>query len=89
LKYTLQKPIPRGESTPLTELTFRDEVCAGDFRGISIRAEMLYDEVLRIASRLCAQPEADLQKMSFADMTKVMEIVGGFLGGGPKTGTAA
>lgn len=86
--YKLLKPVQLGEQgAPVTELTFREEIVAGDMRGIAIRENMLFDDVLKLASRLCGQPEPLLNKLSFPDFQEVAGIVSGFMEAGPTTGT--
>ncbi len=86
MKYSLIKPIAFGDGPPVTELTFREEICAGDMRGIVMREAMEFGDMLKIAGRLCGQPDALMNKLSFADMLKVLEMVGLFMGAGPETG---
>lgn len=83
--YKLKKPIQFGEET-ITELKFRDEVVAGDLRGVPMRDPMLFDDILRIAGRLCGQPDAVMNKLSFGDLAEVGALVGGFIGAGPEIG---
>jgi hypothetical protein len=82
VKYVLKKAIQRGENETITELHFRDEVVAGDMRGIIMREEMTFDDMLKIAGRLCAQPDDVMNKLSFADLSKVGALVGGFFEAG-------
>jgi hypothetical protein len=89
MKLTLKKPIKLGEEgEPISVLTFREEVVAGDMRGIPMREPPHYDDLMKIAGRLCGQPDPVMNKIGFEDMKEVLEIVGGFLSGGPETGTA-
>ena len=90
MKLTLKKPIRLGESTPeITELTFREEVVAGDLRGIrqSALADPLTDDILKIAGRLCGQPDAVMNRLSLEDTGEVMAAVHGFFKSGQETGT--
>lgn len=82
VKLQLKNPIQVGEGAPITELNFRDEPVAGDMRGIPIRDPMLWDDILKLAGRLCAQPDAVMNRLSFGDLQEVAKLVGGFTGGG-------
>ena len=86
MKYTLKKPIQFGSQT-ITELTIREEVVAGDLRGIPLRDPMYADDVLKLIGRLSAQPDVVIQAMSIADFMEVGELVQGFTALGPETGT--
>lgn len=89
MNYILKKPIQLTSESPLiTSLTFREEVVAGDMRGVPMRDPMLFDDVLKIAGRLCGQPDAVLNKMSLVDLLEVAPLVAGFMGIGLETGTA-
>ena len=86
-KVVLRKPIQIGEEgAPITELTFRDEIVAGDMRGVPIRDPPYWDDVLKIAGRLCAQPDPVMNKLSMADLQEVFALVNSFTGSGPATG---
>lgn len=90
MKLALKKPIRVGETSPeITELTFREEVVAGDLRGIkqSSLADPLIDDVLKIAGRLTGQPDAVMNRLSAEDLAEVMATVHGFFAVGPETGT--
>lgn len=86
-KVILKKPIQFGqEGAPITELAFRDEIVAGDLRGIPMREPMLFDDILKMAGRLCGQPEAVMNRLSMADLQEVAALVGSFTESGPATG---
>ena len=87
MKYQLNTPIQFGEQT-ITELNFRDQLVAGDFRGIPIRDPMLFDDILKLAGRLSAQPDPVINKLSFGDLTEVSAVVLRFMEAGPVTGNA-
>jgi len=90
MKYQLKKPLTLAPGhAPLSELTFREEVTAGDLRGVKLRAleDPITDDMMKIAAHLCAQPEHVLYKLGLADMTEVLKIVGDFLGAGLEIGT--
>jgi hypothetical protein len=92
VKLVLKKPIRLGESTPeITELVFRDEVVAGDLRGIKQSSLMdpLTDDILKIAGRLCAQPDAVMNRLSPEDFGEVLALVNDFFRAGPATGPTA
>lgn len=82
--YTLKRPIKLGTGDPITELNFREEVCAGDLRGISLAdlATLKADDVLKIAGRLSGRSEPEMLKLSIPDLMKATEIIGGFLSAG-------
>jgi hypothetical protein len=87
VKYVLKRPIQLAEGEPaITVLTFREEVVAGDMRGIPVREPMHFDDLFKLAGRLSGQPDAVINKMSFADMGEVISIVMGFTGAGQATG---
>jgi hypothetical protein len=87
MKYTLKRPIKVG-SIEVTELNFREEVVAGDMRGIAMRSPMHWDDILKLTARLCAQPDQVINAMSAADLPKVTELVSGFLASGLETGNS-
>lgn len=90
MKYTLKRPIRLTEASPeISELVFREEVVAGDLRGIkqSSLADPLVDDVLKIAGRLTGQTDAVMNRLSPEDLGEVMAIVHGFFKAGPETGT--
>lgn len=86
VKVKLKKPIAFGDQT-ITELIIRDEVVAGDMRGIPMRDPMWFDDVLKLLGRLAAQPDPVINKLSFEDLAEVAPLVAGFIGGSPPTGT--
>lgn len=90
MRYTLKKAIQVGETQPpVTELVFREEVVAGDLRGIRMSglADPSVDDLLKIGGRLCGQPEAVMNRLSPEDFGEVAAIVNGFFKAGPETGT--
>lgn len=90
MKYVLKRPVKVGESSPeVTELVFRDEVVAGDLRGIRMSGlvDPSVDDLLKIGGRLCGQPEAVMNRLSPEDFGEVAAIVNGFFKAGPETGT--
>lgn len=91
MKYDLKKPVTGIEDQPIGSLTFREEIVAGDLRDLKLQnlAEWTTGEVLRLAGRLCAQPDAVLNRLSVADLLEVQTLVLGFLMAGHQTGTAS
>lgn len=87
MKLVLKKPVSVGETT-VAELSFREELVAGDLRGIKLSSlsDPASDDLLKIAGRLCGQTDAVMNKLSLADMSEVIGIIGGFLSGGLETG---
>lgn len=88
MQYVLKKPVKLGEQgETVTALTLRDEVCAGDMRGITMRTELDYGDAIKLISRLSGQPEALVNKLHFADFSELAVVVVGFLNAGPATGS--
>lgn len=90
MKYTLKKPITVGEKgQPVTELVFREEVVAGDLRGIKLSsmADLTADEVCKIAGRLCGQPDVVMSRLGIDDFAEVVRIINPFLNPGQPTGS--
>ena len=89
MRITLKEPVKFGEAE-ISVLVFRDKLCAGDLRGVKLQKldEMLTDDVLKIAGRLCAQPDPVMNALSIEDLAQVVEVLGGFFGAGsgPQTG---
>ena len=86
MKYVLKKPVKAGNDD-VRELTFREEIVAGDMRDIPIGEEgMTVGHLLKIAGRLCGYPELVINKLSLEDTGEVLKIVGGFMNAGPETG---
>lgn len=89
VKHTLKTAIVLGEGAPVVELNFRTAVVAGDLRGIKFSAlqDPATEDLLKIAGRLCGQPDVVLSKLSIADTLEVVSLVGGFLEAGLETGS--
>jgi hypothetical protein len=89
VKLTLKKPVVVGTGAPVTELIFREEVVAGDLRGIKLSglADALTEDILKVAGRLCGQSDPTMNGLCSADLIKVAEVVGGFLTAGLETGS--
>jgi hypothetical protein len=91
--YKLQTPVDlldkEGNTvSSVSELQFREKVVSGDLRGMKISSlsDPTTDDILKIAGRLCAQPDVVMARLSFPDLLGVTEIVGGFLSSGLPTG---
>lgn len=85
----LKKPIRLGETTPeIRELRFRDELVSGELRGIKISGLQDPDvgDLLKIAGRLCGQPDVVMNRLAVEDLGAVVEVVAGFLSDGRGTG---
>lgn len=86
MKLTLKEPVERCTEdgkilATISELNFRDRLTAGDFRGLrvsSLGPEMMVDDMLRLASRLCAQPDDVLNKLGMIDLDAVTNTIMGF-----------
>jgi hypothetical protein len=71
----LEKPIKHG-SESIAELIFR-EPKAKDLRGLSMQAKA--DDLLKLAGKLCGQPDSVIDEMCIADTKKVLDLVSNFL----------
>lgn len=91
MKYQLKKPVKIGTAPDITELTFREEVCAGDLRGVKIQALQDPDtaDILKLGGRLCAQPDEVMNRLGIADLLETTRMVTGFLFSGLLTGNEA
>jgi hypothetical protein len=73
----------------IEELHFREEVVSGDLRGIkaSELADPPVDMVMKVAGRLCGQPDHVMARLGMHDTGEVGALVIGFLSAGePKSG---
>lgn len=95
MKLKLTKPVVlKGKEdtfTEITELTFREEICAGDLRGCKLGsflsiADCPVEDLLKLAGRLCAQPDPVMNGLSFADLGEVVALVSVFMQAGQSTG---
>lgn len=86
MKLTLKEPVVVGDTT-VTELNVRDRVVAGDLRGIPMRNPMLTDDLLKLAGRLCGQPDHVMNALSLEDFERLAGVVVGFSNGGQKAQT--
>lgn len=90
MKYVLKRPITVGEKgQPVTELVFREEVVAGDLRGIKLgdMGQLFTDDVLKIAGRLSGQTDVVMNRLGLEDFARVVEIILPFLNPGQPTGS--
>lgn len=87
MKLALKYPVTVGDVT-VSELTIREKIVAGDLRGVPMRNPLHTDDLLKIAGRLCAQPDAVMNGLSLEDFDELAGIVVGFTNGGQKTQTA-
>lgn len=90
MKYTLKAAISLGEGlTCVTELGLREEVVAGDLRGIKAAAlsDPSVDDILKLVGRLSGQPDAVVNKLSIPDLNELGGLVLGFLSRGQEIGT--
>lgn len=89
MKYQLKRPIKIGDAPEITTFTVREEVCAGDMRGLKVQAlnDPSVDDMLKMAGRLAAQPDEVMNRLSPADLVEVTVLVMGFLTAGQQTGT--
>lgn len=88
VKLKLRTPTLEGEDL-VSELSFRDEVCAGDYRGIKMSslADPEMDSLMKVASRLCGRTEAFLAKLGNRDAWEVATLVRGFMNAGLEDGS--
>jgi len=78
----LKTPITFGSAT-IGELTFRRPK-AKDFAGIELKIGdgglvLDFSSILRLAGRLCGQPDAVIGEVDIGDFTEITEIVMGFI----------
>ena len=88
----LKKPIVltgKGEgdkatTETITELHFREDIVSGDLRGIkaSSLADPPVEDLMKIAARLCGQPEIVTNRLGMHDTGEVGALVIGFLRAG-------
>lgn len=86
MKLTLKDPVRFGTET-IAELEVREGITAKDLRGVKITELEVTDNLLKVSGRLCAQPDPVMDALSFRDLIALFEVVSGFLGVGPKTGS--
>lgn len=81
MKLALKKPVQLGEGLPVSELILREEITAGDLRGIKLSslADPQADDMLKIAARLSGQPDVVIGKLCLEDFGSVVEAIRSFL----------
>ena len=88
MRYALKKPIQvTPDAVPVTEITLRESLCAGDLRGIKLGKivsplEMQTEDLLKIIGRLSARSEPEVNALGLEDFAALAEVVGGFLSPG-------
>lgn len=89
LPYTLvlKHPIERGTKAEnaITQLVFKRRLKAKDFKGIPA-AGMQFDHMLKLVSRLSAEPISTIEEMDSEDLFAATDIVNSFLPSGLTTG---
>lgn len=89
MKISLKRPITLVEGgVTVTELVFREDVVSGDTRGLKVSdlADPKTEDILKIAGRLCGQPDVVMSHLGFLDQLEVTKLVMGFLTAGQATG---
>lgn len=81
----LDDPIQYGSET-ISQLELRKPK-AKDMRGLPLQMGM--DDMLKLASRVSAQPDSVIDELSIGDLGRVMEVVGNFIEAGRVTGKTA
>lgn len=81
--YKLKKPLEWGSET-ITELSFK-EPCIGDIKFMKLDSITL-DDILKLASKLSAQSQEIINRLSIEDGMGVAELLGNFLNPSQKTG---
>lgn len=95
MRFVLKRPISiPGAPAPIAELTLREELCAGDFRGIKLGnlgnpVEMPADDMIKLISRLSGRSEHEIGKLSDFDFGVIGERVIGFFSPGSPSTTAS
>lgn len=83
---TLDFPFDWTEGEKITQVEI-PRPKAFHMRGLNVkRLESETDEMFKLVQKLLGQPPKFLDKMDFADVQKIMEVVSGFLPSGPKDG---
>lgn len=83
---TLATPVAYGSET-ITSLVFARKPVAKDLRGIRLSELDKGDHLITLASRLTGQPPSVIERLEMADTMACLEVVSGFLPGGPRTGS--
>ncbi len=82
VKLDLIEPLIFGTET-VTSLSFKP-MKAKHLRGLTAKAG--FGEMLDLAGKLCGLTTDEMGELGAQDAMKVIEVVGGFLGNGQKTG---
>lgn len=84
MKIVLKDPVLLGEGEPIAELTMREKVVSGDLRGFKVSelGDPSVDVALKLAGRLCAQPDPVMARLSPRDTLEVIGAALGFFGSG-------
>lgn len=96
MKLVLTRPLKVGDKgVELHELTLRERLCAGDYRGLKLGSLMStdagavpVDDYLKIASRISGQPDAVINDLSEEDLAAVVNAINSFRQAGQKPATA-
>ncbi len=83
IKYVLATPVKKGD-VEIKELVFARRVKAKDFQGMS--ADLDQDANMLLISRLTGVELYIIEELDGYDYVRAGEILGLFLGSGPKTG---
>jgi hypothetical protein len=88
VKYKLKRPVTVGSET-LAELNLREEVCAGDLRGVKLASlgDPTADDLLKLIARLSGRHDVEIAKLHPVDFLELSAAVVGFFGAGLETGT--
>lgn len=81
---TLKYPVGRG-SELISELVIERRLKAKDFKGIQAN-NITFDDMLRLLSRLTAQPLSVIEELDSIDLYEAIEVLSSFLPSGLKTG---
>ena len=79
----LEHPVEHG-SEIISELVFQRRMKAKDMRALPMKPDL--GDLLNLVGRLTAQPPSVIDELDPADVMKAVEVVNGFLPGGPATG---
>lgn len=87
MKYALKRPIKVGDAPEITSLTLREELSAGDLRGLKLRSlasplDMSVDDMLKIVGRLSGRSDPEMSRLSPEDFGALGEIIADFFSSG-------
>jgi len=83
--YKLETPVTHGETT-ISELVFNRRPMGKDVKGIRLSQIDLGDHVILLTARLTNNPPSVIEKLDFADIASLGEVLSSFLQRGQKTG---